>query len=119
MKELGRIRFGLGNGNFSDEYIIYKTLKPKNNESLHDAINRYIEKGWFVKVENTDFASESSKELFCKVIMCNFHNQKKYGFNDTFCLACGERWIPYITTPFDAKIAVKRARKPKRNRHLV
>lgn len=42
--------------------------------------------------------------------MCRFHNRKKYGCNDTFCLACGERWTPYISTPFDAeKQSIKRS----------
>ena len=51
--------------------------------------------------------------------VCNYHDQAKYGANDTFCIACGERWIPYISTPFDAKIPVKRVRKAKKLRHLA
>ena len=51
--------------------------------------------------------------------MCNYHDQEKYGGNDTFCLACGERWIPYITTPFDAKVLVKRASKSRVKRRVV
>ena len=40
--------------------------------------------------------------------VCGFHDQVKYGANDNFCLSCGERWVPYIQTPFDAKQPIKK-----------